>query len=45
MNYQSGAIVYTTRLAINTTTPAAGYSHSVNGKIICEELVVQNSAE
>jgi len=45
LNYQSGGVVHTTRLTVNTATPAAGYSVSVNGKVICEELVVQNSAE
>jgi len=45
LNYQSGAVVYTTSLSVNTTTPAVGYSVSVNGKIICEELVVQNSVD
>lgn len=45
LNNASGGIVYTPRLAINTTAPATGYELSVNGQIICEELVVQNSAE
>ena len=45
LNYGAGASVFTTRLAINTTAPAANYELSVNGQIICEELVVQNSAE
>lgn len=45
LNYGSNAIVYTSKLAINTATPAAGYLLSVNGKVICEELVVQISSE
>jgi hypothetical protein len=43
LNYGNTGVVHTTRLAINTSTPAAGYELSVNGQIICEELVVQNS--
>jgi hypothetical protein len=31
------------RIGIWTTTPAAGYALSVNGKIVCEELKVQLS--
>jgi len=45
LNYQSGGVVHTTKLTVNTLTPAAGYSVSVNGKVICEELVVQDSAD
>jgi hypothetical protein len=35
----------TGQVGINTTNLAAGYELSVNGQIICEELVVQNSAQ
>ena len=45
LNYGYTAPVVMTRVAINTLTPATGYELSVNGQIICEELVVQNSAE
>ena len=44
LNYGYTGVVHTTRMAINTATPAAGYALSVNGKVICEELVVQDSA-
>ncbi len=44
LNYQNGAVVYTRALTVGTTVPAAGYALSVNGKVICEELVVQDSA-
>ena len=45
LNYGYTAPVVMSRVAINTLTPAAGYELSVDGQIICEELVVQNSAE
>jgi len=45
LNYGYSAPVVMTRLAINTLTPAAGYELSVNGQVICEELVVQNSSD
>ncbi|NNC96144.1 MAG: hypothetical protein HKN92_11325 [Chitinophagales bacterium] len=32
-------------LVVGTTIPAAGYIVSVNGKVICEELKVQNSVD
>lgn len=42
LNYGSGT-VFTTRLAVNTGSFVSGYSLNVDGKIICEELVVQDS--
>jgi hypothetical protein len=45
LNYGYTGVVHMTRVAINTVTPAAGYSVSVNGKVICEELVVQDSGD
>jgi hypothetical protein len=45
LNYGYTAPVVMSRLAIGTLTPATGYELSVNGQVICEELVVQNSAE
>jgi hypothetical protein len=45
LNYGYTAPVVMTKVAINTLTPAAGYQLSVNGKVICEELVVQDSAD
>lgn len=34
-----------TQLAINTATPKPGYELSVDGRIVCEELLVQDSAD
>jgi hypothetical protein len=45
LNYGYSAPVVMTRLVVNTNAPATGYSVSVNGKVICEELVVQDSAD
>ena len=45
LNWGYSSPVHMTRVAINTSTPATGYSLSVNGKVICEELVIQNSNE
>lgn len=44
LNYGSGT-VYTTRLAVNTDSFVNGYSLNVDGRVICEELVVQDSAD
>jgi hypothetical protein len=38
-----GGLYVNNELMVNTTTIATGYMVSVNGKIICEELKVQNS--
>jgi hypothetical protein len=39
-----GGSTYISELRINTTTQATGYSLSVNGKIACTEVLVQNLA-
>jgi hypothetical protein len=38
-------VVKTDQILVNTATPAAGYAVSVNGRMICEELVVQESGD
>lgn len=45
LNYGYTAPVVMSRLAIGTLTPASGYELSVNGQVICEELVVQDSGD